>query len=62
VSRVSAATTDFGAFEAQFESPAKVDATRGHRRIVGWVGAAVVSIALWGGIAAGIDALVHIHG
>jgi hypothetical protein len=62
VSRVSAATTDFEAFEAQFDSSATIDARRGRRRVVGWVGAALVSIALWGGIAAGIDALVHIHG
>lgn len=61
MSKVSAQTTDFVEFEAQFSSPT-VGAVRTHHRTVGWVGAAIVSAALWVGIIAGIVELVHVVG
>lgn len=60
MSRVTTTSgTDFSAFEAQFDSTATTGERRGLRRTAGWVGAAVVSVGLWGAIVAGILSLVH---
>jgi hypothetical protein len=56
--KASIVRADFAKFEAQFvTAPAVTALSRGRRRATGWIGAAIVSLALWGTLIAGAVAL-----